>query len=82
MAKNIVTTMNSDNMICGCLGLFPSYVAGILNSVIEINFYVLCNKRLRCASYHEKCVAEKECTFMLRADNYFVLTFGKEEVII
>ena len=63
--------------------LYPSYVAGILNSVKEINFYVLSNKRrLWCASYLEKCVAGKECTFKLCTDNYFVLTSGKEEVII
>ena len=80
LGNDIVTTMNS-NMLCGCFGLFPSYVAGILNSVKEINFYVLCNKRnLRCASYLEKCVAGKECTFKLRTDNYFVLASGKEVV--
>jgi hypothetical protein len=33
LVNNIVTTMYSDNMICGCFGIFPSYVAGILNSV-------------------------------------------------
>ena len=83
LVNDIVTTMNSDNMLCGCFGLFPSYVAGILNSVKEINFYVLCNKRnLRCASCFEKCVAGKECTFKLRTDNYFVLASGKEEVVI
>ena len=70
-------------MLCGYFGLFPSYVAGILNSVKQINFYVLCNKRrLRCASYLEICVAGKECTFKLSTDNYFVLTSGKDEVII
>jgi hypothetical protein len=38
LVNNIVTTMNSDNMICGCFGHFTSYVAGILNSIKEINF--------------------------------------------
>jgi len=83
LVNNIVTTMNSDNMLCGCFGLFPSYVAGILNSVKQIDFYVLCNKRrLRCAGYLVKCVAGKECTFKLSTDNYFVLTSSKELVII
>jgi hypothetical protein len=83
LVNDIFMTMNSDNMLCGCFGLYPNYVAGILNSVIEINFYVFCNKRkLRFVSYIEKCVAGKECTFMLRTDNYFVLTSGKEEVIM
>jgi len=81
--NDIVTTMNSDHMLCGCFGLYPSYVPGILNSVEEFNFYVLCNiRRLRCASYLEKCVAGKRCTFKLQTDNYFVLTSGKDEVII
>ena len=83
LVNGIVTTMNSNNVLCASFGLFPSYVAGILNSVKEINFYVLCNKRrLRCASYLETCVAGKEWIFKLTTDNYFVLTSGKKEVII
>ena len=75
--------MNSNNTFCGYFGLFASYVAGVLNSVKQIDFYVLCNKRrLRCANYLEKCVAGKECTFKLSTDNYFILTSGKEEIII
>jgi len=48
---NNVGALNSVNMHCGCFGQYASYVAGILNSVKEINFYVLCNKRLHCANY-------------------------------
>jgi hypothetical protein len=60
LVNDIVTTINSDNMLCGCFGLFPSYAAEILNSVKEINFYVLCNKRrLRCVSYLENVLLEK-----------------------
>jgi len=33
------TTINSNNVLCASFGLFPSYVAGILNSIKEINFY-------------------------------------------
>ena len=79
---DVVTTMNINNVLCASFGLFPSYEAGILNSVKEINFYALYNKRrLRCVSYLEKCIAGKECTFKLRTDNYFVLASGKEVVI-
>jgi hypothetical protein len=75
--------MNSNNVLCASFGLFPSYVAGILNSVKEINFYALCKKRiLRCASYLEKYIAGIYCTFELRTNNYFMLTSGKEEVVI
>jgi hypothetical protein len=83
LVNDNITTMNSNNMLCGCFGLYPSYVAEILNLVKEINFYVLCNKRrLRCATYLEKCVARKECTFKFLTDNYFVLTSRKGEVVI
>ena len=44
LVNDIVPTLNSDNVLCATLGLYPSYVAGILNSVKEINFHVLCNK--------------------------------------
>jgi len=46
LVNDIVTTLNSDNVRCATFGLYPSYVAGILNPVKEINFYVLCNKHI------------------------------------
>ena len=33
-------------MLCGSFGVYPSYVVGILNSVKEINFYVLHSEKL------------------------------------
>jgi len=33
LVNDIVTTMNSNNVLCASFGLFPSYVAGTLNSV-------------------------------------------------
>jgi hypothetical protein len=44
---NDVEAINSNKVLCGSFGLYPSFVAGILNSVKEINFYVLCNKKLK-----------------------------------
>jgi len=44
LVNDIFTTINSDSVPCGSNGLYPSYVAGILNSVKEINFCVLCDK--------------------------------------
>ena len=44
LVNDIVTTINSDNVLRASFGFYPSYVAGILNSVKEINFHVLCNK--------------------------------------
>jgi hypothetical protein len=64
---------------------YASYVVGILNSVKEINFYVLCNKRrLLCANYLEKCISNTQCSisFKSHTSNYFMLTSGEEKVVI
>jgi hypothetical protein len=60
---NNIAVLNSDNMHCGCFRQYAIYVAGILNSIKEINFYVLCNKiRLHCANYLEKCISNTQCS--------------------
>ena len=41
LVNDIVTTLNSAKVLCGCFGLYPRYVAGILKSVTEIHSYVL-----------------------------------------
>ena len=51
--NDIVTTLNSDEVLCGYFGLYPSFVVGILNSVKEIYFYVLCSKKLQYDEYIE-----------------------------
>jgi hypothetical protein len=38
LVHDLVTTLNSDNMVCATFGLYSSYVAGIFNSVKEISF--------------------------------------------
>jgi hypothetical protein len=40
----IVAAMNSDTVLCGCFGLYPSYVAGIMTSVKSIEIYVVCSE--------------------------------------
>ena len=44
-------------VLCGSFVLYPSYVAGILNSGKEINFYVLFSEKLNYADHVEKCIA-------------------------
>jgi len=44
LVNNVVATLNSDNVLGATFGRYPSYVAGILNSVKEIDLYVLCDK--------------------------------------
>jgi hypothetical protein len=90
IVNDTVTTVNSDKVLCGSFGLYPSYVAGILNSVKEIHFCVLCSEKLNYADYVEKYIAGKECTFKFHTscdfkvvtEYRFQLTFGGETVTI
>ena len=50
--KNIIT-------LCCCFVLFPGYVAGILNLVRDINFYVVSNKILNYVNYIKQFISEK-----------------------
>jgi hypothetical protein len=54
----IVTTLNSGDVLSATFGRYPSYVAGILSSVKQIHFYVLCNKQ-KLPKYIEKSIAKK-----------------------
>ena len=84
LVDNIEVAMNNDKIFCGCFGLFPSYVAGILNSVKEINFHVLCNERFNYTDYIEQCISGKECTisFKFNKGDYFRLSFGSKTIVI
>ena len=52
-------TLNSEQVISAVFGLYPSYVAGILKHVVEINFYVLSNDYLTYADYIEKVTSNE-----------------------
>jgi hypothetical protein len=45
LVSDIVEAMNSDTALCGCFGVYPSYVAGHSNSVKSIDFYVVCTEK-------------------------------------
>jgi hypothetical protein len=64
--------------------LSPSFVAGIINSVKEINFYVLCNENLKYVDYIEKCISCKKCTicFTSCTGNYFQFSGSRETIVI
>jgi hypothetical protein len=51
LVKKILVTLNREQAISAVFGLYPSYVAGILKHVIEINFYTLSNECLTYAHY-------------------------------
>jgi len=63
LLNDIVTIINSNNVIFVSFGLYPSYVAGIMNSVKQIHFYVLCDKHINYLKYINKFIAGKECNF-------------------
>ncbi len=46
LVEKILVTLNSEQVISAVFGIYPSYVAGILKHVVEINFYVLSNDYL------------------------------------
>ena len=71
LVNNIVTIMNGNKVLCGSFGVYPSYVAGILNSVKKIHFFVLHSEMLNYADYVEKCIVGKERTFKLPTDYSF-----------
>ena len=87
--RDIITDMNNDKVLCGCFGLYPSYVAGILNTVKDIHFYILCEENLNYVKYITKCLARKNSTVKLSKihltcvwEEYFQLTFGDDTVTI
>jgi hypothetical protein len=59
LENDIVTTINSDKVRCATFGLYPSYVAGILTSVKETNFYLLCYEHINFANYVKNIWQEK-----------------------
>jgi len=79
----MVTAMNKDKALCGCFGLYPSFVAGNLDSVKEIHFYVLCSEKLNYENSIEKCVVGKECTacYKSHTGDYFQISFQSESVL-
>jgi len=86
--RDIITDMNNDKVMYGCFGLYPSYVAGILNTVKDIHFYILCEENLNYAKYITKCLARKNYTVKLLSkihlrcvwEEHFQLTVDGEKV--
>jgi len=60
--NDMVTAMNDDKTLCGCFGMYPSFVAGILNSARRIHFFVRCNEELNYENYIERGIGDKECS--------------------
>ena len=75
LVNDIVAAMNSDGILCGSFELYPSFVAGILNSVKDISFTVVCNKKLNYTDYIKLCISDRKRTISHTRD-YFQLSSG------
>ena len=60
--SNMITALNNNKILCGCFGIYPSFVAGTLNTAKRIHFFVLCNEELNYEDYIENCISDKECS--------------------
>jgi hypothetical protein len=49
-------TLNIEKSFSGSFGAYPNYGTGMLNSVKEIHFYVLCSERLNEADFVENVI--------------------------
>ena len=65
---NMITAINNDKAICGCFGLYPSFVGGILNSTKQIHFYVLCSEKLNHEYYINQCLATESSKLFTSAN--------------
>jgi len=63
------TALNSGKILCGCFGMYPTFVAGILNRAKGIHFFVLCNEDFNYEDYIEKCIGGKECSVCYKSDS-------------
>jgi hypothetical protein len=83
LVHDIVSAMKSDKVLCGVAGMYPGFVAGILNHVNEINFHVLSNGPLKYSVHIKKCISGTDCTisFMPFEGIYFKLYSSSGETI-
>ena len=76
--NKLIETMSSDNVLCGSFGLYPSYVAGILNRMPNIHLYAVCSEKINFQDYIRKCMANKECTISNFGYAFCIYFQGKE----
>jgi len=77
LVNDIVALMNRDGILCGCFEFYPSFVAGIVNSVKYISFYVVCNKKLNYSDFIKQCISNRKCTISHTGDYYQLSSGGK-----
>ena len=80
LVNDIVAAINRDGILCDSFELYPNFVAGFLNSVKDINFYIVCNKK-KYADYIEQCTSNRKC-IISHTENYFQLSSGGQTIYI
>ena len=78
VVEKILMNLNSEQVISAVVGLYPSYAAGILKHVVEINFYVLSNDYLTYENYIEKVASSEPCIVSVMCEkDHFTLSYGE-----
>jgi len=80
----MVTAKNNDKTLYGYFGMYPSFVAGILNSERRITYFVLCNEGLNYEHYIENCIGDEGCSVCYKSHTryYFQLSYQSETIFI
>jgi hypothetical protein len=81
LISDIAEAKNSDTVMCGCFGLYPTYVAGFLNSVKSIDFYVVCTEKPNYGHYIQQCVEGKNYTIRDTGNN-LLISYDNEIIFI
>jgi hypothetical protein len=78
LISDLVQAINSDKIKCGAFGLYPAYVAGILNTVPYAHLYVVCSEKLHYEAYIQKCLPNKKYTITDTGDHFRICYQGEE----
>jgi hypothetical protein len=81
LVSDIVEAMNSDTVLCECFRLYPSYVAGNLNSVKSTDLYVVCTENPNYGHYIQQCVEGKNYTISDTGNNVLI-SYDNEIIFI
>ena len=73
--SNMVTALINEKTLFGCFGMYPSFVAGILNRAERIHFFVLCFENLNYEYCIEKFIGDKECSVSYKAGHLFQISY-------
>ena len=74
----MVTAITNDKAICRCFGLYPSFVAGILNSTKVVHFYDVFSVKLNYEYYIKKCIGNRECNISYKCESGYFYKLSSE----